>query len=275
MPSFDPTSIVAARRRAILQAAAGSLLLSPVLAAQASLSLATAINRAARFRALSQRCAKAYLAVFLEVLPDGARDIIAASQRLIQVGFEDLAKGNFGAAVNQQIGQVQQESGALLQMVSATPSRQLVLAVSQQADRMLGAAQKATEALEAQARQPSAKLVNIAGRQRMLSQRLAKNYFLLAAGAGAKPVHDQLASDRAEFVQALAALGRAPLSTEPIRNELALGQQQWLLFDAALARKADNQGLTTVATTSERVLEVMNNLTSMYETALRDLLGST
>lgn len=265
---FQPT------RRRVLQGATLALLLPAAYPAEAQLSMATAINRTARFRALSQRCAKAYAQVFLDVLPDSARDVLASAQRLIQVGFEDLARAQFSGANAQHLAVVRQESSVLSQMLAAAPTMQGVLSVSQQADRMMSAANKATEALEGQAKLPSAKLVNLAGRQRMLSQRLAKNYFLLAAGAEPKALREQVTADRKAFVDALATLGEAPISTTSIRNELALAQQQWVLFDSALGRKPDANGLTTVATTSERVLEVMNNLAAMYESALKDLLGS-
>ena len=62
-------------------------------------------------------------------------------------------------------------------------------------------------------------------------------------------------------------LGRA------IRSALELGQAQWLFFDAALKRQPDGRGLEEVATTSERLLEVMDGLTALYEAALQDLLG--
>lgn len=42
----------------------------------------------------------------------------------------------------------------------------------------------------------------------MLSQRLAKNYFLSAAGHGGKRVQDQLASDSAEFKQSIGLLAK-------------------------------------------------------------------
>lgn len=260
-------------RRRLLQAGALALLVPAAYPAQAQLALSTAINRAARFRALSQRCAKAYCQIYVDVLPDNARDILVTAQRLIQVGFEDLAKGAFPAPVTQQITAIQQEAASLARLLGAPPTKTTVASVAAQSDRMLAAANKATEGLEGQARQPSARLVGLAGRQRMLSQRLAKNYFLVAAGLDAKPLRDQLAQDSAEFVDALSTLNAAPLSTPGIRNELALGQQQWLFFQAALARKADANGLATVATTNERLLEVMNNLTSLYDAALKELLG--
>jgi hypothetical protein len=272
MPHAAPPALNQ-RRRMLIQFAALGALMPAAYPAQAQIALSTAINRAARFRALSQRCAKAYCQLHLEVLPDNARNTLASAQRLVQVGFEDLAKGAFGGAVNQRISEIQQETVALNRLLAAPPTKGNVVAVSAQADKMLVAANKATEALEGQTKLASAKLVNSAGRQRMLSQRLAKNYFLAAAGLDSKPLRDQVSSDSAEFAETLKVLEASPLSTANIRNELALGQQQWLFFASMLARKPDTDGLRTVATTSERLLEVMNNLTVLYDAALKDLLG--
>ncbi|MBW8464705.1 type IV pili methyl-accepting chemotaxis transducer N-terminal domain-containing protein, partial [Acidovorax sp.] len=109
--------------------------------------------------------------------------------------------------------------------------------------------------------------------QRMLSQRLAKNYFLNAAKVESKVVQAQLVSDAADFRLALQALKAAPVSTPAIRNELELADSQWLFFESALRRAADDAGLHTVATTSERLLGVMDKLTNLYEVALREVLG--
>lgn len=115
-------------------------------------------------------------------------------------------------------------------------------------------------------------LINLAGRQRMLSQRLAKNYFLVAAKADTKLVHAQLAADAADFRQAMQTLMAAPVSTPAIRGELELAAPQWVFFEAALRRPADEQGLSAVATTSERLLSVMDRLTGLYEAAFREVL---
>ena len=69
------------------------------------------------------------------------------------------------------------------------------------------------------------------------------------------------------------ALAAAPVSTPAIRTELELGQAQWLFFEAAMRRHPDTKGMEAVATTSERLLEVMDRLTSLYDAALREVLG--
>lgn len=260
-------------RRRLIQAATLMALMPAAYPVQAQIAMSTAINRTARFRALSQRCAKAYCQLYLEVLPDNGRDVLATAQRLIQTGFEDLSKGAFDKKVAGLLQVVQHEARALTGLLAAPPTKVTIAGVSAQSDRMLLAANSATEALAESSRQSSAKLVDLAGRQRMLSQRLGKSYFLLAAGMEPKPLRDQIASDSAEFRQALSALAAAPISTPSIRNELTLAESQWTFFASALQRKPEPEVLRTVATTTERLLEVMNNLTNLYDAALKELLG--
>ena len=83
----------------------------------------------------------------------------------------------------------------------------------------------------------------------------------------------EIARDQKEFVSALAMLRGAPLTNAPIKQDLDLADVQWVFFDNALgAKTADRSALQNVATTSERILEVMDDLTLQYDQALKDLL---
>ena len=278
---FSADAVPCQRRVALQRVAAGVLL--PTWAtwatgAQAQMGLSGAINYAGWFRALSQRMAKAYCQQYLQVLPAAAVDVMGLARKMVQTGSGELARGmqsgQWPAEVGRQLAEVQKQFSLLNQMTSApATTTALVAAASEQADRTLLIAQAVTEAIEKLAQAPSARLVNLAGRQRMLSQRLAKNYFLNAAKVESKVVQAQLVSDAADFRLALQALKAAPVSTPAIRNELELADSQWLFFDSALRRPADDAGLNAVATTSERLLGVMDKLTNLYEVALREVLG--
>ena len=77
-PVPTPPSVAACRRgRRTAVRALATVLLVPALplSAQARMALATAINRTARFRALSQRMAKAYCQQHLMVLPAAAANL--------------------------------------------------------------------------------------------------------------------------------------------------------------------------------------------------------
>ena len=257
--------------------AAGVVLPTWAATAQAQMALSAAINVSGSFRALSQRMAKAYCQQHLQVMPLAALDVLAKVRKQAQAGAADLAKGSTAGAwpadLSRQLEEVQKQYTVLNTLTATAPSKASAAAVAEQADRMMTAAQTATESLEKLARAPSAKLVGMAGRQRMLSQRMAKQYFLLAAGVDPKASQSQMNADAAEFKQALQALAAAPVSTPAIRTELELGQAQWLFFEAAMRRHPDTKGMDAVATTSERLLEKMDRLTSLYDAALREVLG--
>lgn len=277
-PSWSFTAPVAAScrrsRRTALRAAALALLAPGLpLSAQARLALATAINRTARFRALSQRAAKAYGQLYLQVAPPRSRELLELARQQIRAGLQDLDGQGWPPEVARLLAEVHKSAGQLDALLAQVPAKDTYLAASKQADHMLATADQATQALQQLAQAPSARLVNTAGRQRMLSQRLARDYGLVASGLGGAGARARMAQDAAEFQAALAQLTAAPISTPAIRAALELGQAQWVFFDAALKRAPDMRGLDDVATTSERLLEVMDELTGLYEAALKDVLG--
>lgn len=263
------------RRAYISAACAVTLLTAMPLKAQAQISTALAINRAARLRALSQRGTKLYAQQLLDVMAQNARDNLGIAQKLIQLSLDDLSRAAISGATASQFASVTQNANSFTSILTTTPSQESLARINSAADRLLAEADKLTGMLEASSKQRSAKLINTSGRQRMLSQRLAKNYFLTTSGIETPIIRAQLSDDRSEFKANFDALNAAPVSTPAIRNDLQLLQAQWTFFDLAISRKADPESMRTVATTSERLLEVSNSLTNHYETALRDLLGNS
>ena len=236
--------------------------------------LNSAINKAGRQRMLSQRMAKAYFQIGQQVEVDRSKKVLDASVALFDRQLVELK--NFAPTPEIKDNYLKLEKSWLEYkdlLVGAQPSQDNGRKVLDLSEQVLSLAHQGTVQLEKQSASSAGRLVNVSGRQRMLSQRMAKNYSLVAAGLTNQAMSNQMISDATQFKQALVILGAASVSSSGIRNELALGESQWVFFDAALQRQPDARGLQAVATTSERLLEVMDKVTGMYDVALKSELG--
>lgn len=248
----------------------GSGLILPALATAQVVNLSDAINKSGRQRMLSQRLAKAYLQIGMEVEAEHARKILDQSLSLFDRQLVELRA--YAPTADSKASLLDQEKiwqdykQLLVGKAANRRDGKNVLALS---DEILKLADNVTTQLEKYAGGSSGKLVNLAGRQRMLSQRMAKHYLALRWDNAPADAVAALESSRKEFIAAFATLNASAANTAKIRDELALAQQQWVFFDTAI-RQADDpktrrQSCSNVASTSERILEAMDKVTGMYQ----------
>ncbi len=254
---------------------ATALLSCPLLANAQVQSINDAINKAGRQRMLSQRMAKAWLAMGMGVLPSKAEKILADSMALFDrqlVELKAFAPSPDVLATYRELDSVWSDYKTAL--VGNAPRRDAATALLALDARVLKLAHQGTVQLEQASGKAVGKLVNMAGRQRMLSQRSAKFYLSLswnAAEQNLAKVRDAQTRDlntaRNEFVQALDVLSKAPEVNVGIRDELTLARQQWVFFDNALSRLQQSPGnaqhASEVFTSSEHVLQIMDRVTGM------------
>ena len=152
-------------------------------------------------------------------------------------------------------------------LTGQAPTRESAPALIEMDGKVLALANKGTLQLEQVSGKPVGKLVNIAGRQRMLSQRVAKFYLAQAWGASVPNAQAELDKARAEFVTAIDVLANAPEATAQIRQEIDLARNQWVFYEAALKQNsagAASERSTNVFLSSENILSVMDKVTGMY-----------
>ena len=137
--------------------------------------LSDAINKAGRLRMLSQRMAKAYLCVGQQVQVGAATKALDQSMATFDRQLVELKAFAPAGAVRDTYLQLETEWSAFKTMlVGATPALPNAAELLTQDAKVLALAHKGTGQLEQISGKPLGKLVNIAGRQRMLSQRMAK-----------------------------------------------------------------------------------------------------
>jgi len=229
------------------------------------LTLSSAINKAGRQRMLTQRLGKAWAMRALDVEPELAAKIRRLSEALFisQLGeLQRTTPTHEIAAAAAELGQAWEIYRGSLTLA---PNKENAVRVYTSGDDALRRAHALTVLYEKQQGTPQGRLVNIAGRQRMLSQRMARAFYFGKFGVALDTATD-LATARKEFVAGLDELVHAPQNTPVIKQELTLAEHQWVFFQASLDGRIHGAAADKdVATTSERILEQLNVVTAKYE----------
>lgn len=260
------------QKRTLLKLASGAIplaLLHPYAAIPQVLDLNDAINKAGRQRMLSQRLVKSYMALGQKVQPDSAEKVLSASLALFDRQLVELKAFAPSPEIRATYAQLEARWGDYkAALIGTAPSKTSAEDVLKFAGQVLQLANQGTVQLEGVSGRPVGKLVNIAGRQRMLSQRMAALYLSASWGVQAGQSVAEMAKARTEFLSAHEVLKSAPEATAAIKAELLLAESQFAFFEVALKTlqpgQPNAQGQANVFTTSERILQVMDGVTGMY-----------
>lgn len=233
-----------------------------------------AVNRAGQLRMASQR-----LVTFYALRASGSQwPGLAARFQACAAHIEDniaiLRRGLSVPTFGDLIDSVASPWADLKAAASEPP----VLANLPDIDRLAGVllenAERLTANLETAGLATKLRVINLAGRQRMLVQKMAK--LALMPALIADPAHwpgpAQMEVAVADFTLAIAYLQSVPLSTPDIRMVLDQAAELWVGFQTALEDAGSEAGRNAIATLSEGLVDKFDRLTESYERGLQMLL---
>lgn len=238
------------------------------------------VNRAGQLRMLSQRLVTLYLLRCAGLATADWQAPFDASVQRIAANLAHLTKNLSPATYGDLLQTVVQTWDALRAALQGTA--QDLDRVDELAEQLLQNADRLTTHLESAGVAPPLRVLNMAGRQRMLSQRFAKYAVLgLLEGEGAVAARSEagMAAAQTAFEQALTYLNALPLSTPAIHRALEAAGIGWLQMlalakDAAHAAGSERQArLRSLAQASETLLDLFEQLSEQYEHSMQTLAG--
>jgi AmiR/NasT family two-component response regulator len=245
-----------------------------------SAQMAEGVNRAGQLRMLSQRLVKLHLLQMTGVQTAHHTTLLQESVQWVDTNFALLFKSLSQPTYGDLLEQVAQT----WQRLKSALEKGGVAAVDQEAEALLLGAERLTTSLEGSGAAAPLRVLNLAGRQRMLSQRFCKCALLVIAGQSEQtgqgvPVAQAQTSMQAaqqEFEAALTYLNGLPLSTPAIYDTLGAAGVAWLQVVAAAkeAQRLDAiEALETLANGSETLLRLFDQLSAHYERSMQLLVG--
>lgn len=239
--------------------------------AWAAIDDAEAMNLSGMQRMLSQRIAKSYLMIGAEVRSEQAMQQLDQSVARFENNYQALAEYAPSAEIGAALEQVGESWQHYRELALSRPTREQAVLLLALSDQLLAQSEALVQLIEAHTGSAGARLVNRSGRQRMLSQRIAKLYLALSWRLPVEGLEQQLQQATGEFEAAQQELLSAEQNTPQIAAALQKVEAQWRFARAGFQLSADARYVPTViTTTTETLLWQMNELTSAYAAVMQE-----
>ena len=235
---------------------------------------ADGVNRAGQLRMLSQRMVKLHAMQLLQ--PDEApktalKDAFQRIDDNLKVLSQNFAQPELAGLIKQAV----LTWDGLKRKLKKQPLAQDMGVIDGLAEALLAQAEQLTSQLGHAGAVPPLQVLNLAGRQRMLSQRFAKFALLQALGkagegdVGKAAMHEA----RQSFEKAQHYLNNIPLSTPEIGQLLAAAKLDWKRLLAGAEHASVPAGQAEIESASEALLSGFEELSATYESSMQMLMG--
>ncbi len=256
--------IIIFNRFSLITAIALIALVVPLTSTAAKLTLAEGINKAGRQRMLTQRMVKSYCQMGMELRYRKSEKQLNAAIQLFDTQLEELQQFSITAEVKTGLAKVKTLWEGVKETVSSEVKRENIERLRADAEKLLIASHEVVLMLQDLSGTSQGKLVNIAGRQRMLSQRISNLYLMQAWGFEKEPYITDYQTAIKEFDSALILLLNTPENTKKISESLKNVSLQWGVFQHSAKLEKGKYIPALITRSADKILTQMNTITGLY-----------
>ena len=239
------------------------LLLCGTLLAVEINNISEAIDIAGKQRMYTQRLLKDYAMIGMHNnFSNPQKDL----EQIVQ-DFEDhlnsLDQFNKDAATRQKISDAKLQWQKVKQMLAKTPNTKDAVTLQNELEKLLRTSDEITKLFTAQSKSSTGEIINISGRQRMLSQRMASLYMLKVWGINDPEFKQKLNDAMQLFKTSLERLLSYDKNTPEITALLKKAKRDFMFFE--IMGKASKKFIPAlIYRKSDEILKNMNSATKLY-----------
>jgi len=239
------------------------LLLNSFTFAMVIKDVAQAVDVAGKQRMFTQRMLKDYAMVGLENQFGNPSEDLKKIMGLFDDHLQSLRKFNKDAATEESLAKVKVLWNPLQIALKEVPSKEKAGKMQEDLEALLKQSNEAVGLFAKQTGKASGEIINISGRQRMLSQRMASLYMLKVWGINDSQFSDKMNKALDLFKTSQEKLMVSRMNTDEINMLLQKAKKSFMFFE--MMNKSKTKFIPTlIYKKSNDILKDMNTVTGLY-----------